>query len=448
MKPALKQTADWNLVSLAQHQAGLLQDDQDKMYNMINKQKYKEELDEQIKMNQRLNKSSEGLKKLELDYYAAQQLKYKNLDSQAKKEHKKYIQAFQLQNIEALQNKKNEYERFIIEDKKESLNIIQQEKQLIEEQKKLEQIRKQQRINEEQAEHARLVNENKAKQRLAELEKLREKSLINKKILEMQESETKHTHFIHQKFQNFENRLQKVTENFPASNNKELLIQRRQIEHEAYLKAKELEENSLKSAKKQKEIKSLREGLDDQILQKYSVQRMERDQDRKYLESLKQEAAKDIYYHNLQNFTKKLEKEKIREDYNKQLQEKRSNSVSKFQMNDKEKLLNYKLLEKIGQGQASFPSVPGLNPNHSPAKLSFERIYSKQRLKRENERSESVKAGLARNQIYWVAEERHNPITNPIGYSNPKVLPGQRLFKGQRPDKRQEFSIKDLLYQN
>lgn len=448
MKPALKQMADWNSVTLAQHQAGLLQDNEDKMYNMINKQKYREELDEQIKLNQRLNKSNESLKRLELDFYAAQQLKYKNLDSQAKKEQKNYVQAFQLQNIEALQNKKQEKERYVIEDKKASLNFIQQEKQAIEEQKKLEQIRKQQRIFEEQAELARLSNEAKAKQRLAELEKQREKSLISKKILEMQESEEKHSHFIHEKFKNVETRLQKVTENFPSTNNKELLIQRRQLEHEAYLKAKELEEKSSIISKKQKEIKSLREGLDDQIHQKYSIKKIEKDQDRQYLELLKQEAAKDIYYQNLQNFTKKLEKEKIREDYNKQLEEKRSYSVSKFQMNDKEKQLNNKLLEKIEQGQASFPSVPGLNPNHSPYKQSFERIYSKQRLKRDIERSESVKAGASRNLVYWVAEERHNPITNPVGYSNHKVIPGQRIFKGRDSDKRQEYSIKDLFYQN
>jgi hypothetical protein len=223
------------------------------------------------------------------------------------------------------------------------------------------------------------------------------------------------------------------------------LINKRQLEHEAFLKAKEEQDQSSLLSKKQSTIKSIQEGLAIQITQKTSKKILEKDQDKKYQQILQREAFEDQYHQNLDRFTKKLEQEKLREDYNKQLIEKRSNSYSKFKMNEEERKINNKLFENISSGNPSFPSVPGLNSSNSPSKLSFDRIYSKQRLKREQDRTESVKS--AKHQMYWVLNERHNPITNPIGSSNPRVFPGQRLGRGHKSAVKEPYSVKDFFSQ-
>ena len=80
--------------------------------------------------------------------------------------------------------------------------------------------------------------------------------------------------------------------------------------------------------------------------------------------------------------------------------------------------------------------------------MSFEKIYSKQRLKREVERVEaknSLRLAEGKNDEYWTHVSGHNPITNPIGASVPKVLPGQRLGRGFRADQKDNFTVKDLF---
>jgi len=116
-------------------------------------------------------------------------------------------------------------------------------------------------------------------------------------------------------------------------------------------------------------------------------------------------------------------------------------------MDSREKEIHSKMLENLDRNTV-FPCVPGLHSSQSPAKNSFDNIYSKQRLKRDIERIENTGSSgqlNPRNEAYWAQVSGHDPIINPIGASIPKILPGQRAARALRTDNRESLSIKDLL---
>lgn len=447
MKGLNSEIDEWSSVVNAQHLAIKRQDTEERKYSQLNKLKYREELDQQMELNKRLNKSTEQLKRKEFEYHQNQGVRFKDFDSQVKNEQRNYCKSYIDQNAEVIKYKKLELDVRSREERGNLEEMIRKSKYESEVEKRAETEKKQKRKIEQQAELDRLVHEADAKKRFLELERQREREQVSKKIFQMEKNENKFQEFYDQKLRLHEEKLKKISPHFSNLDPKQVLIQKRLLEYDELSKQKHKDLERIEQIKKIQSINLIKQGLDFQLHSKQEAVKLEKSEGKKYQDQFKKQALEEEYYRNLGRFTKNLEKYRVKEEYDKQVLEKRSASMARMRMDGREKEIHSKMLENIDRNNV-FPCVPGLHSSQSPSKNSFDNIYSKQRLKRDIERIEnsgSNKQLNLKNEVYWTEVSAHNPIINPIGASVPKVIPGQRMGRGVRSENRENVTVKDLF---
>lgn len=447
MKGLNSQNDEWDSVVKAQHLAIQKQENEEKIYSQLNKVKYREELDQQLKIMERFNQNNEEMKRKEFEFHQMQGVRFKEFDNRIRKEQRDYCKSFIDKNAEVIEFRKKENELRFRQEKGNMEEMVRKLNNEIEAEKRIQSEKRQKRIIDQKSELDRLHQESQAKKHFQELEKQREREMVSKKITEMQKNENNFQQFYDQKLKQHEAKLRKISPHFSTPDPKQVLIQKRLLEYSESSSHKQREKEKSEQIRKIESIKLIKQGLDDQLHSKKSAASLERIEAKKYQDIFKKQALEEEYYKNLNQFTRNLEKMKVKEEYDKQVLEKRSASMAKMRMNEREKEIHSKMLENI-EGHTVFPCVPGLHSSQSPSKASFDNIYSKQRLKREVERldaGKNIKFAEGNNESYWNQLAGHNPITNPIGATVPKVPPGQRLGRGVRNNVNDTVGVKDLI---
>ncbi|CAG9310339.1 unnamed protein product [Blepharisma stoltei] len=441
-----KNDGEWAAVINAQAATTKFLQEEEKQLQALSKKFYKEELDRQIR--EKVSYKQQTLEELnkERQFLSAQQLAMQNFEAKKRNEDKSFQDVFS-----------KEYSN-IINEKQRKINQ-EREASILEEQ---ERIRKAQfemdheyqktyegklRFVSLQREELRKQEEEKRRQQqLKAVEKYRDKAEIEKNIKEMEAKERAYKEFYEKRLEDQERKLK----NYKAiANEKEIYeTEMRNKEWERIAQERAAMKEQLEKNIKEKALADMKTELDRQIEARKKEKELAslegiRDQERarnnaKYVELQR----------SLENERNLRGKKELQEALEKQLIEKQSSFKTQQEMNELEKRYNMNILKKIeNQNKIAFPGVPGIHTTESPLRQQFAKIYlrpgfetsqSSERAALNQSYDDARQASKSvlgnpitrKNMYYWPDPNQHNPITNPIGSNAPRILPGQRVPKG------------------
>ncbi|CAG9321095.1 unnamed protein product [Blepharisma stoltei] len=441
-----KNDGEWAAVINAQAATTKFLQEEEKQLQALSKKLYKEELDRQIR--EKVSNKMQTVEELnkERQFLSAQQIAMQNFEARRRNEDKSFQDVFSKEysnEISEKQRKINQEREAAIAKEQERIRKAQFDLEF-EQQRMLEN-----KMRSVSLEREALMKQQEEKRRLQELkeaEKYKDKIEIERNMKEMEAKERAFRDFYNKRLEEQERKFR----NYRAIPNEKGV-------YETEMRNKEWERIVLERAalKEQFERNMKDKAMSDMKTElNRQIEARKREKELEYLESIREQErarnnARQVEFQSaVENERRLREKRELQEALEKQLTEKQRNFRTQEEMDEIEKRYNMNILKSIEkQNKIAFPGVPGIHSTESPIKQQFAKVYlnkgyetaeSSERISvnqsYENGRRVSRSVGgdpvNRRNVFYWPDPNQHNPITNPIGSNAPRIMPGQRLPKG------------------
>ncbi|OMJ93504.1 hypothetical protein SteCoe_3476 [Stentor coeruleus] len=445
-KRLLANQGEWAIVIKAQDEATNNIIKEEKELVAVTKRRYKEELDKQLQMKNKISKSQVSDKADDYLFHQLQQVALKDYENKKKLQDRNVQQFLYSKHQEDSSNKYLKQQQNTENDRvfeQQRIKIAQRE---LEEEKQKELSERYRRIQLEQEELRRIDYEKEKKRQMMYAEKLKDKEMIEKKMNEMKEAESSYREFYDRKLREQQKKISVFHPITEAQMYKQELIERRNNEYQKYAIEKEENRERYEEITKLKAIQEMKYELEKQIEDKQRKKLSEIENNKSYFEIAKSKAMEEIIQNDLERDKRNREREELKKVLKKQVEEKEQESFRILRMNDQEKRIHNNLLEDLkSKKPVAFPAVLGANLTESPRKVALNRIYgiplseTPSFTVKETERqinnltpdilNKSAESTSIKKKYYYPDPFKHNPITNPIGPEMPKYLPGQRILK-------------------
>lgn len=444
-KRLLANQGEWAMVIKAQDEATNNIIKEEKELVAVTKRRYKEELDKQLEMKNKISKSQISDKADDYLFHQLQQVALKDYENKKKIQDRNVQQFLYSKHQEDSSNKYLKQQQNTENDRvfeQQRIKIAQRE---LEEEKQKELSERYKRIQLEQNELRRINNEKERKKQMMHAEKIKDKEMIEKKMNEMKEAESNYREFYERKIKEQQKKISVFHPITEAQMYKQELIERRNQEYQRYAAEKEESRERYEETSKIKAVQEMKYELEKQIEDKQKKKLSEIENNKSYFEIAKSKAMEEIIQNGLERDKRNREREELKKMLKKQVEEKEQETFKILRMNDQEKRIHNNLLEDLkSKRPVNFPAVPGANITESPRKAALNRIYGiplsetptfigKETDRRMNNLTpdilnKSADPTSVKKKYYYPDPFKHNPITNPIGPEMPKHLPGQRIL--------------------
>ena len=437
---------DWGYLIKAQDKVSTLIAKQEKDFFKTNKVKYKQELDQQLQEKNNIFEQKNDSKELQQNYYKAQLEAIKEYETKRKQEDRSFHKQYEINNLEIVQNKLKFTKLTNSREKMQEMIQLKKIQDEVNHEKKFEVFLKEQRKNKEKEEIQKKINEKNIKIQLANIEKLREKEMVEKKIQEMKENENKSKEMFEKKHFFFEEKMKKIQVPVKNEDYKIELIRKRNQEWESFDRERAEKREKIELEQKNRAVSEMKSQLKQQIEYKYNQKQKDWQENLKYYDLAKQKAQEEEIFLHLQKQKKIREREALKKNYDKQLEEKRCQSVDRLKMDSREKMIHKDIFNKLNSNSPIlFSGIPGIYPedsrlrdsnerssstNNNQRYFSINRVSSQAALRNNNNPSGLVVSSSFEKYPVINDFSQHNPITNPIGSILPRIFPGQRAKKG------------------
>jgi hypothetical protein len=436
-KPAHEQS-EWAIVIKAQDQASqkLLKEEQDLQKKI--KIRYKQELDKQLQAKDLVNKSAIDYRNDEKIFSTAQQIAIKNYECQKKNNDRSYQKIFLDAGKEDLDKKNKLIQLQLTKEKITEQERIKRTQMELETEKLIEMASKSKRIKQEQEEFNRQEAEKMKKIQMDKQQQINDRKMIEKKIEEMKSKENSYKEFYEKKIKDLETKMKNYKPVIDTDIEKQEFIRKRNEEWETTTKEKQLLKQKLDEEAKNRAVSEMKYELEKQIDYKKIYKNNEIQESIKHQQIAKFIAHQEKMKQEIEYDKKIKEKEQLRNVYDQQIQEKNNQHLQEFLMDQREKRIHEGVLRNLyGGGLVSFPSVPGVHTTEPPIKQLFDKIYPDDKNDSDStpgknlyqNQSRSYENSPNKNNYFFPDPYKHDPITNPIGSSLRRVLPGERATR-------------------
>ncbi|OMJ72673.1 hypothetical protein SteCoe_28842 [Stentor coeruleus] len=445
-KRLLANQGEWAMIIKAQDEATNNIIKEEKELVSATKRRYKEELDKQLEIKNKISKTQVSDKADDYLFHQLQQVALKDYENKKKLQDRNVQQFLYSKHQEDSSNKYLKQQQNTENDRafeQQRIKITQKE---LEEEKHKELSERHKRIQLEQDELHRINYEKERKRQMMNSEKLKDKEMIEKKMNEMKEAESSYREFYEKKIREQEKKISVFHPITEAQVYKQELIDKRSQEYQRYATEKEENRERNEEISRLKAVQEMKYELEKQIEVKQKKKLSEIENNKSYFEIAKSKAMEEIMQNDLERDKRNREREELKKVLKKQVEEKEQETFKILRMNDQEKRIHNNLLEDLkSKKPVVFPAVPGANLTEPPRKVTLNRIYGiplsgtptfmgKEIDRKTNNLTpdilnKSADSSLVNKKYYYPDPFKHNPITNPIGPEMPKYLPGQRVIK-------------------
>lgn len=448
-------TEDWGFIAKIKDEQAKKNIEHERQAEKQRRLKYKNELDKQLNFKRQTSPDYQNSND-ERDFLKAQMMAFKNSETQQKQEQRNYYKIFQEGNSEVLQVKMRQQQISDSQEKRKEKILNDKILQDLEYEKQTELQKKEKKAQEERQELQRQFQEKILKEQLASIEKARERELVARKVEEMKITEDRYSEFYKKRMQDLDEKMKHFKPSIETFDRKEELIKKRceewEVKNNERLAFKERYETESRNMIKSR----VRDELLKQIDYKVKAKDLEYQEGVKYQKLAQQEAFEEEYKSKLKRVQKIIDQDQIRKSYESQLGSKQSHSLSRLKGESIDRY-SQRAGNRIIDSRYKFgiPSLLDSSVQIQP-KPPFQRIFSINRKDMIVNTSFSPDRIATKNDVNQSYEQvytkrpqftelnKHNPITNPIGSSIPRILQGQRAGKGFRSQPKLN-GIKDIF---
>ncbi|OMJ93726.1 hypothetical protein SteCoe_3294 [Stentor coeruleus] len=448
-------TEDWGFIAKIKDEQAKKNIENERKAEKQRRLQYKTELDKQLSFK-RQNSPDYQSSNDDREFLKAQMVAFKNSEIQQKLEQRNYFKIFQEENSEVLQAKMRQQQIADSQEKHKEKLLNDKILQDLELEKQTELQKKEKKAQEERQELQRQLQEKMLKEQKTSIEKARERELVAKKIEEMKAVEDKYSEFYKKRMQDLDEKMKYFKPSVETFDKKEELIKKRcedwEVKNNERLAFKERYEMESRNIVKSR----VRDELLKQIDYKTKVKKLEYQEGIKYQKLAQQEAFEEEYKAKLKRAQKVIEQDQIRKSYDNQLGSKQSHSLSRLKGESIERY-SQRAGNRINESRyrLGIPSILD-SPAQILPKQPFQRVFtsnrkdfvvnasfSPDRIPTKTDINQSYEQIYTKRPLFNELS-KHNPITNPIGSSIPRILQGQRAGKGFRSQPKLN-GIKDIF---